>query len=617
MGGDEPVGWANLRKLAGQALRKALARTLVVVVILILNPFGIVEWSDLRSRAVWQRINADHYGNGGQGGRDQITVVELDQPSLESAAPPDTAPDSVHLLNVFRTVHNDLAYNGDGARARALFIDLLLGDLAPDGVGQQQLLDFDSFGEKCPEALGDRLDYANPDKVSPFACMVRGIAEMTAYESWKNKDECVKANPVGRIHCIVEAGGTPVLVASSVNPAERKAPFVSAGDAALAAVAVAVPVLVNERAYPLVHPRDHMARENVPYAVYPAALLYAAYCQRGGDCKTQPYLKPTDSADPSEPEWRSSYWGWASDFERPMEVFWGVGAKDRFTGTVDSASGSVFERGCRPADRQWGLFRAFFANLVSGVAVGGSPPCVYTHSLPYRLLRWPQTGAPEKLRSAALDDKIVLIGMSTADSNDFIEAGSHGKLPGVFYHAMALDNLIEYGRKYSAVPDPILPPLTLTDRDLQNALAALLILFVGALVTVYERGHSERTSAYRLGGMILRSALLTLAAAAIILSFLYVVTGARLFDRFNFVALSLVALLEIIKIAWVLARPILVRIGETNSIIRNLLGVESDSPRQRGRKGRSDAPNPVGASTRRRRRKTGGDRVQSVPPDPL
>ncbi|MGA9580677.1 MAG: CHASE2 domain-containing protein [Allosphingosinicella sp.] len=602
--------------MAGQAFRRALARTLVVVAILILNPFGVVEWSDLRSRAVWQNINADHYGSEGAGRR-QITVVELDQASLESAAPVDTAPDSIHLLNIFRTVHNDRAYNGDGGLPRALFIDLLLGHLAPDGVSQQQLLDFDSFGAKCPEALGDRLDYANPDDVSPFACMVRGIAEMTAYDAWRDDDACVKANPVGRIHCILKAKGTPVLIASSVDPAQRKAPFVSAGDAALAAVAVSVPVLVKDRAYPLVHPRDSLARENAHYSVYPAALLYTAFCSRGGDCETQPHIGPTDSSDPSEPEWRSSYWGWRSDFERPMEVFWGVGAKDRFTNAVDSASGGLYERDCRPADRRWGLFRAFFTNLVSGVAVGGSPPCVYTHSLPYRLLRWPRNGGPEKLRSAALADKIVLIGMSTADSNDFIEAGSHGRLPGVFYHAMALDNLIEHGPAYSPVPDPILPPLSLTDRDVQNALAALLILFVGALFTVYERERSDRTAAEALGRMMLRSALLTVAAAAVILSLLYLVTGSALLDRFNFVALSLVALLEIIKVAFVLARPILVRIGETNSMVRVLLGIQSESPARRRRKGGSDASVPVGASARRRRRKSGGDRVQSIPTDPL
>ena len=155
MGGDERVGWANLKTLAGQAFRKALARTLVVVAILVLNPFGIVEWSDLRSRAVWQRIYADYYGSGGRDGRAQITVVELDQLSLDSAAPTDTAPNSIHLLNIFRTIHNDRDYKGDGAKPRALFIDLLLGEFAPDGVSEQQLLDFGSFGDKCPDALGD------------------------------------------------------------------------------------------------------------------------------------------------------------------------------------------------------------------------------------------------------------------------------------------------------------------------------------------------------------------------------------------------------------------------------------------------------------------------------
>ena len=408
---------------------------------------------------------------------------------------------------------------------------------------------------------------------------------MTEYSSWSDKKECVKANPVGRIHCILEANGTPVLIASSVNPAERKAPFVSAGEAALAAVAVPVPVLVNDRAYPLVYPREEMARENSPYTVYPAALLYAAYCQRGGACESAPEPKRVGAASPADPEWRSSYRGWSSDYERPMEVFWGVGMPDTFTGAVDTADGGVYQQDCRPADRRWGLVRAFFHQpLLRG---GDRRPAAL------RLYAFLALSIVA-LASARRRGKAAFGGTGRQaradwnvdpDSNDFIEAGSHGKLPGVFYHAMALDNLIEHGSDYSAVPDPVLPPLTITDRDLQNTLAALVILFVGAFVTIYQKGQAGRAQAYRLGRLVLRAAVTTLVGTSIILLLLYMITGAVLADRFNFVALSLVALLEIFKIAWVSCRPILVQVGESNSIIRMLLGVQPGIVRAAREKG--------------------------------
>ena len=47
-----------------------------------------------------------------------------------------------------------------------------------------------------------------------------------------------------------------------------------------------------------------------------------------------------------------------------------------------------------------------------------------------------------------LKDKLVLVGGHFRASNDWVDSPVHGQLPGVHYHAMALDNLMEDGPDY-------------------------------------------------------------------------------------------------------------------------------------------------------------------------
>jgi CHASE2 domain-containing sensor protein len=47
-----------------------------------------------------------------------------------------------------------------------------------------------------------------------------------------------------------------------------------------------------------------------------------------------------------------------------------------------------------------------------------------------------------------LQDKLVLVGVNFSDAPDFIEHPTLGAVPGVFLHAMALDNLMTYGSDY-------------------------------------------------------------------------------------------------------------------------------------------------------------------------
>lgn len=53
----------------------------------------------------------------------------------------------------------------------------------------------------------------------------------------------------------------------------------------------------------------------------------------------------------------------------------------------------------------------------------------------------------ERLKTA-LKDKIVLFGMDLEGVHDRVDSPVHDSLPGVFFHAMALDNLMTYGADY-------------------------------------------------------------------------------------------------------------------------------------------------------------------------
>jgi len=55
-------------------------------------------------------------------------------------------------------------------------------------------------------------------------------------------------------------------------------------------------------------------------------------------------------------------------------------------------------------------------------------------------------------RRGLLENKVVLIGAKVDGINDMIETPANGLLPGVYQHAMALDNLMKYGDNYYKRP---------------------------------------------------------------------------------------------------------------------------------------------------------------------
>lgn len=70
---------------------------------------------------------------------------------------------------------------------------------------------------------------------------------------------------------------------------------------------------------------------------------------------------------------------------------------------------------------------------------------------PYILTVQAHDLASKKVRGL-LDGRIVLVGVNVNGINDKVETPVNGVLPGVFQHAMALDNLLKYGNNYYTNP---------------------------------------------------------------------------------------------------------------------------------------------------------------------
>lgn len=85
------------------------------------------------------------------------------------------------------------------------------------------------------------------------------------------------------------------------------------------------------------------------------------------------------------------------------------------------------------------------------------PLCVFHETIRAGELASTTTQEDARLRRL-IEGKILLIGTALSDSNDLVLSPLHGRIPGVYLHAMALDNLMTFGQGYARAmhlsPDP-------------------------------------------------------------------------------------------------------------------------------------------------------------------
>lgn len=139
----------------------------------------------------------------------------------------------------------------------------------------------------------------------------------------------------------------------------------------------------------------------------------------------------------------------------PMHVRWG-----QFVSPQMQALSRRGTHDCSAGASSWQEMVAYPLRWVSAEFFGG----VYPEALENLRVKCPYTDTvfahelSDDSVAELLRDRIVLVGTSFAISNDRVESPVHGSIPGVYFHAMALDNLITYGNDFytQEFPDYIL-----------------------------------------------------------------------------------------------------------------------------------------------------------------
>ncbi len=537
------VRWPSKAPTA-RALRKAGGRTALAVLLAVLNPFGIRDWTEARSHENWQQLYAPYYAPSPESrqrqARDEIAIVLIDDASRNALA----NRHDIDSLDVAQMIEDVIEAPGAGAAPRAVFVDLLLGDAAPRSMSEKRPF---TWPQKVVDActLGGR---SNID--SPFQCLLITVARFTAYDRWKDDPIC-RRNNLEKVLCIEHAGGIPILFADPAPPFEGGVgPDAQASLTvrALGEVGATVPVEVEPHEYPLVRRGAH--RDSL--MLYPAAALYAASCERQGCAPSPIAVEATD---------------WSPKFKRDVDVVWGVDvprareSERPFTRMIRRLQGDSAV--CRTWPRDpWSSIKRFVHLATAGIDTPSVAACAYTDAIPYRFL---QSGITPQETRQALGGKVVLLGSHVLGDNDSVAATPYGALPGVFLHAMALDNLMQRGANYPKAPVRPVPGLTLTSVNLIDLATVFGTTFGLAILTagIAARNASGRPISAR--GWARRIGLL-LSFVMVVFWLMFILSGGVgiMPETFNIAVVGIACVIglgelaaEVFEPAW---KPLLARI---------------------------------------------------------
>ena len=523
--------WPVAPPRVAHALRRAGVQTVIAMLIAILDPFGSVTWTEMQVHEFWQRLYAPYYEPGPasrkRDARDDVTVVLIDDQARNALA--RNRP--LDAMDMAQVIDDIIQAPGPGAAPQAVFVDIFLGAAAPSGTSAAKLLTWNTTDERICAASDRR-------KVkSAFRCLLIEVARITAFDRWKTDTTCQK-NALEKLLCIERSGGIPVLIADPHAAFSRdgaQGPD-AAGLEALNWVAATAPVRMMDRHYPMDSTAPPIGGGAAPrLALSPAAALYAAYCQRNASaCTPEPVIPP-------EPGARKDA-GWSAQFHRSVDVIWGVDTVRppdpwSFASLRERLEGAA-PRGCEVARR--GLWPVLWQGLkltLSGVFHSPAQACPYTNMLPYWLLQG--LSLPDQRK--AFGGKIVMLGAQLSDQNDLVPAAPYGALPGVYLHAMVLDNLIQRGAAYPKSAEPMFRGLEVSRTEFGRVIVLFAITFALALATapfaITMNAAGRRIPAK---AQLLRVALL-IASLMVVLLLSFTLTGG-LTEDFNtaFIALAFV-----------------------------------------------------------------------------
>ncbi|MBC3300184.1 CHASE2 domain-containing protein [Pseudomonas sp. SWRI18] len=363
----------------------------LIVLLAILDPFGLASSSDKASAQWLNRMFASHYSNAGQ---QQVAVIVIDDAYLMRNATSWPMPYG-EQSKLFKRL---LAF-----KPKAVFVDLLYSH-------------DHSFGDP---ARGSQL-LAN------------------VFERYQRQ-------------------GIPLWLANTgvargeAGQANTLAPFVEVSRAALVAwegMSDQYPLAMNTPLGPM---------------ETPAMALYRRFCTTHA-CKQL----PVDAE--------------AAVHRQPISVQWGLKLAPDQARIADVGDDTPTRHFLLEGIAQ--LFQAVFWKL------DDSAQARFPYSLTLTASDL-EVSAPDDqaLIAELLRDRLVLVGANITATGDLVESAVHGQLPGVYLHAMALDNLINAGMDYEHEPANF-PGLPFNWLD-------LLELGLLALIAVLKALHARRRAGHR------------------------------------------------------------------------------------------------------------------------
>jgi len=129
----------------------------------------------------------------------------------------------------------------------------------------------------------------------------------------------------------------------------------------------------------------------------------------------------------------------------PLALTWGSYQAAQGTGWRQDAGPDAASY-CRP----WSGWAELLPQGIRGLWYedGDKPLCVYHETLHAGELASTSAAGEAQLRSQ-IEGKLVLVGLGTTNSGDFVQSPLHGRIPGIYLHAMALDNLLVDGEDHA------------------------------------------------------------------------------------------------------------------------------------------------------------------------
>ena len=165
------------------------------------------------------------------------------------------------------------------------------------------------------------------------------------------------------------------------------------------------------------------------------------------------------------------------DSNNPMALVWGVLASP--TQAADQKP-----KYCGP------FIKHDFSRLVPGFVrrLAGlepsSPPCPYNETFTFDQI---EEMSDEQL-VANIKDKYLIVGADLTGYNDLIQSPVHGLIPGVYLHAMALDNLLTFGSHYKSHEEWSFPP---SYEMFKAGMTAIFLVYVIHLLMSYLRSRGS------------------------------------------------------------------------------------------------------------------------------